>query len=114
MQAATLEELRSWPVGRPLAMVPPMQRITLRVILGAVLGLPSGPELERFERLVARVLAAGRMRYGLALVPLVPRRLVQNSRWMPFFRQLRAFDQALFPFINRQRGMSAADRGENV
>src|SRR5438309_12012114 len=45
MQAATLEEVRAWPVGRPLRMVEPMQRITLRVILRAVLGLPPGPEL---------------------------------------------------------------------
>jgi cytochrome P450 len=114
MQAATLEAVRSWPVGRPLAMVPPMQRITLRVILQAVLGLPSGPELEQLERLVARVLAAGRTRYGLALIPLVPRRLVQNSRWVPFFRQLRALDQVLFPFVERRRRTSVADRGQNV
>jgi cytochrome P450 len=114
MQAATLEAIQSWPVGRPVAMVPPMQRITLRVILRAVLGLPPGPELERFETLVARVLAAGRRRYYLALVPFVPPRLVQNSRWLPFFRQLRVFDQALFAFLKGRRQLPAGDRGENV
>jgi unspecific monooxygenase len=114
MQAATLEAAESWPVGRPLAMVPSMQRITLRVILQAVLGLPPGPELEQLERLVARVLAAGRGRYYLAMIPLVPSRLVQNSRWVPFFRQLRALDQVLFPFIERRRRTAPADRGQNV
>lgn len=114
MQAATLEAINSWPVGRPMAMVPPMRRITLRVILQAVLGLPPGPELERLEGLVERILAAGRMRYGLALVPLVPRRLVQNSRWVPFFRQLRDFDQAIFPFLGRRRQTSPGERGGNV
>jgi cytochrome P450 len=114
MQVATLESVRSWPVCRPVAMVPPMRRITLRVILQAVLGLPPGPELERIEGLVERILSAGRMRYGLALIPLVPRGFVQNSRWVPFFRQLRAFDQEIFPFLDRQRRKSVSDRGVNV
>jgi cytochrome P450 len=114
IQSATLKAVRAWPVGRPLEMVSPMRRITLRVILHAVLGLPPGPELEQFERLVERVLAAGRTRYGLALIPLVPRGLVQNSRWVPFFRQLRDLDTALFAFIDRRRRAPAAERGENV
>jgi cytochrome P450 len=29
MQAATLEAVRAWPVGRPLRLLEPMQRITL-------------------------------------------------------------------------------------
>jgi cytochrome P450 len=64
MQAVTLEVLRAWPLGRPIRMVEPMQRITLRVILQAVLGLPQGSQLEDLEGKVERLLALGRSRYG--------------------------------------------------
>ena len=43
MQAATLEAVRAWPVGRTLGMLEPMQQITLRVMLQAVLGLCRRP-----------------------------------------------------------------------
>ena len=53
MQAATLECIRSWPRDQPLPMLPEMKKITLRVILQAVLGLPPGPELSQEAALVA-------------------------------------------------------------
>ncbi len=114
MQAATLEAVRGWPVGRPVEALRAMRWITLRVILQAVLGLPPGPELEDFERRVARVLAAGSGRHALIFMPLVPRGFVRGSRWVPFFRQLRDLDTALFAFIDRLRRMPAADRGDTV
>ena len=43
MQAATLEAVQAWPIGQTLAMVEPMQQITLRVMLQAVLGLGPPP-----------------------------------------------------------------------
>src|SRR5262249_43862456 len=114
MQAATLEALRAWPVGRPVRMVEPMQRITLRVILQAVLGLPPGPQLEDIGGKGGRLPAFGRNRCGLALVPLVPGRLVRNSRWVPYFRQMRVMDEALFGLLADRRRLPAAARGENV
>lgn len=114
MQSATVDAVRAWPVGRPFEAVPTMRWITLRVILQAVLGLPPGRELETYEGLVERMLAQGRSRYGLTVMFLIPPRLVQNSRWVPFFRQLRDLDAALYPFIDRHRRMPAAERGESV
>jgi cytochrome P450 len=114
MRTATLEVLRAWPLGRPIRMVEPMQQITLRVILQAVLGLEPGPRLEELEGKVERLLALGRTRYGLALIPLVPRRLVRNSRWMPYFRQMRTLDEALFALLADRRRQPAAAQGENV
>lgn len=46
MQAATVEAAHAWPVGRTLGLLEPMQQITLRVILQAVLGRYPGPQLE--------------------------------------------------------------------
>ncbi len=114
MQAATLEAVRGWPIDRPFEAVPTMRWVTLRVILQAVLGLQPGQELERFEGLIERMLANGRSRYGLTVMFLIPPRLVQGSRWMPFFRQLRDLDAALYPLIDRVRKMPSAARGESV
>lgn len=114
MQAATLEAAKGWPLGRPVRMVEPMQWITLRVILQAVLGLAPGPRLADLEGKVGRMLALGRSRYGLVLLPLVPHRLLRNSRWVPYFRQMRALDEALFALIAERRREPAAARGESV
>jgi unspecific monooxygenase len=114
MQAATLEVMRAWPIGRPIRMVEPMQQITLRVILQAVLGLTPGPLLADLEGKVERMLAVGRSRYGLALLPLVPQRLLRNSRWAPYYRQMRALDETLFALLADRRRAPAATRGENV
>jgi cytochrome P450 len=114
MQAATLEAVRAWPLDRPVRMVEPMQQITLRVILQAVLGLEPGPQLADLEAKVERLLAFGRTRYGLALIPLVPRRFVRNSRWMPYFRQMRILDETLYTLLADRRRQPAAARGENI
>ncbi|MFL5340695.1 MAG: cytochrome P450 [Gemmataceae bacterium] len=113
MRAATRDEARAWERGRPVQMLPAMRRITLRVILQAVLGLPLGPELTDLEHKVERVLAAGRMsHYSIVVLPFVPSRLVANSRWVPFFRQLRQLDEALHAFIARSRKQPA--EGDSV
>ncbi len=57
MRAATLEAIRAWPVGRPIRMLEPMQQITLRVILQAVLGLEAGSPRDDREGKVQRLLA---------------------------------------------------------
>ena len=80
MQAATLEAVQAWPVGRTLAMLEPMQQITLRVMLQAVLGLTTTAELEEFVGKVQRVLALGRGRHGLVLVKILPVALLQRTR----------------------------------
>ena len=114
MQAATVDAVRAWPLGRPLAMLEPMQRITLRVMLQVVLGLEGDARLEDFAGKVRRVLELGRGRYGLILLKVLPIGLLQRSRWMSFFRRMHDLDEALFDFIEKRRRQPAADRGENV
>jgi unspecific monooxygenase len=114
MQAATLEAAQSWPVGRTLGMLGPMQQITLRVMLQAVLGLSPGPRLEDFAGKVRRVLELGRGRYGLILVKVLPVNLLQRTRWLPFHRRMHELDEALFALVEAQRQTPVADRGESV
>jgi cytochrome P450 len=114
MQAATLDVLRAWPIGRPIRMVEPMQQITLRVILQAVLGLPVGPPLLDLESKVQRLLAQSRRRYSLILVKVLPLGLLQKIRWLPYYRELHELDEALFALMEARRLQPAAARGENV
>lgn len=114
MQAATLDAVRAWPVGRTLAMIEPMQEITLRVMLQVVLGLESGEQLAEFAGRVRRVLELGRGRHGLILIKVLPVSLLQRTRWLPFYRRMHDLDEALFAFIEKRRREPAAERGENV
>jgi cytochrome P450 len=114
MQTATLEAVRSWPLDRPLRMLEPMQQITLRVILRAVLGLEVGAQRDTVEGQVQRMLAQGRSRYSLILVRFLPVRWMQQSRWLPFFRQLNALNDSLYSLIRSRRRQDPAARGENV
>ena len=48
MAEATAEQVESWPLGRPFALRPRMQAITLEVILRAVFGVRDGERMDRF------------------------------------------------------------------
>ena len=114
MWSATEQEAAAWPLGTPLRMVEPMRRITLRVISQAVLGLDPGPHLQDFERKVERVLALARTRHTLIWVKLVPSRLLAGAKWLPYFRQMRDLDDAIFNHVAALRGRPAGDRGRSV
>jgi cytochrome P450 len=50
-------EVESWPVGKPFAVKPRMQAITLEVILRAVIGVRDPVRLARLRKLLPRLLA---------------------------------------------------------
>lgn len=114
MQAATVEAVQAWPLGRTLGMVEPMQQITLRVMLQVVLGLESSAELADFAGKVRSVLELGRGRYGLILMKILPVALLQRTRWLPFYRRMHDLDEVLFAFIKKRRQEPVAERGENI
>jgi cytochrome P450 len=114
MQAATLETMQAWPRDRPIRMVEPMQWITLRVIVQAVLGLPPGPRQEEFHRKVAKLLATTRSRFSLILQQILPLNLLRRIPGMPYFHQLRQLDNALFALVAEGRREPPAARGDNV
>jgi cytochrome P450 len=114
MQAAAEQELRAWPTNTPIPMVEPMRRITLRVIAQAVLGLSPGASLDDFEQRVRRMLAFTRTRHTLIWVKLVPARLLNGARWLPYFRQMRALDDAIFNHVATMRSRPRDERGTSV
>jgi cytochrome P450 len=114
MRLETLEAVRTWPRDAPLAALPIMRRITLRVILRTALGLAPGPELDRFERKIETFLAKGRQRYALVLITIIPIDRLSGSRWAPLFRQLSDLDDDLFTLIAARRRGEHTPSGENV
>jgi cytochrome P450 len=114
MRLETLEAVRAWPVGAPFPTLPTMRRVTLRVILRTGLGLAPGPEMDRFERKIERVLSNGRQRYALVLMTIIPIHKFTGSRWVPLFRQLSDLDDDLFAFIAARRRGDHAPTGQNV
>ncbi len=103
MRLETIEAVRAWPIGKPLAALPTMRRITLRVILRTGLGLSPGAEMDDFERKIETLLANGRQRHALVLMRLFPIRRLSQSRWFPLFRQLNRLNDSLFAFIAARR-----------
>jgi cytochrome P450 len=114
MQAETLAAVAGWPVGKPLRMLEPMQQITLRVILRAVVGLADEGQRREIEGQVQRLLAQGRSRFSLILLKVLPIRLLQRSRWLPFYRQMHALNTSLYVLIAARRALPAQQRGESI
>jgi cytochrome P450 len=114
MRLETLKAVRAWPRGTPFAALPSLRRITLRVILRTGLGLAPGPEMDRFEYKMERVLSQGRQRYALVLMRIVPIERLSGSRWVPLFRQLSDLDDDLFALIKARRRGDQKPNGENV
>jgi cytochrome P450 len=114
MKAAVLEAIRAWPVGRPIRMLEPMQQITLRVILQAVMGLEAGISRDKIEGKIQRLLAQGRSRHTFILLKILPVTLLQKTRWLPFYRRLHDLNESLYSVIDAGRRQSVVARGENV
>ena len=114
MQTITLESVQTWSPGQTLAMLEPMQEITLKVMLQVVLGIKSPAQFSEFTGKVQRVLELGRGRHGLILIKILPIDLLQRTRWLPFFRRMHDLDVAIFAFIENCRQTALAERVESI
>jgi cytochrome P450 len=104
MREITEAEIRSWPIGRPFALRPRSQAITLEVILRAVFGIEEAGRLARVRDSLARLLEMGRDSKALAVIVLPPLRRTVGRRTWKRFRRLRAdVDSVIFDEIARRR-----------
>ncbi|HEX2016875.1 MAG TPA: cytochrome P450 [Solirubrobacteraceae bacterium] len=79
MRAIAQEELERWPVGKPVALWPRMQAITLEVIMRAVFGISDADRLGRLRQLLADMLNLTTAPWEmLKLVALGPKRIQAN------------------------------------
>ncbi len=111
MRTIAEEAVARFPVGRPFALHPHMQRITLDIILRTVLGVDEGEHLVALREALARVLdrtasAAG----SVGLAPPVRKSFLGLTPWDGFLRERKHADALIHQQIARRRAEAA--RGE--
>jgi cytochrome P450 family 135 len=91
-------EIARWPVGEPFSAHESMQRITLRVILRAVLGIEDAARGAELERLLPKLLNSPAL-----LWPFLQRDMGARSPWRRFVALRERVDAILFDEIARKR-----------
>ncbi len=103
------EEIDRWPVNSAFSAHESMQRITLRVILRAVLGVEDAGRRAEFERLLPKLLNSP------ALVwPFLARDLGPGSPWRRFAALRERVDTMLFEEIAHKRSDPALAEHEDI
>ena len=114
MRSCTDQEIDSWPVGRPFALLGSLQALTLRVILRAVFGYqPGAAEDELRDRLRAMVEPLSRPR-GLLMVSALLRGRGDRRAAREFEARKHAVDEILYAEIARRRGEADLAEREDV
>jgi cytochrome P450 family 135 len=104
MAAAAADEVARWPIGRPFALRPRMQAITLEVILRAVFGVRDGERMDLFR---ARIPRLGELSSPLDWLPFMQRDLRGLSPAARFRRAVAEVDELIYAEIADRRALGA-------
>jgi cytochrome P450 len=107
----TEREMETWPVGRPFALRPHTQRITLDVILTAVFGIRDPARLVVARRVVDEF---ARRSHAVLLFPVLRRRLGRFSPQARFERARNALDGLVFAEIAARRSEAGGSEQDDV
>jgi len=99
----TRAEIARWPAGKPFALRPSMQAITLDVIVRVVFGVEVAERRDELRRHIRTVTGLGRN--PLLLFATRDRRLGPHAPWARFIRARDALDAALTAEIRRRRAV---------
>jgi cytochrome P450 len=108
----TRREMESWPLGKPFAMRPHTQRITLAVIMRAVFGVHDERRLERFEALIDDF--ADRVGGPVNAFPIMRQDLGRFSPWGRFLRSRAALDEFIYEEIRLRRAEPGHEQRDDV
>ncbi|MEA2397636.1 MAG: cytochrome family [Thermoleophilaceae bacterium] len=111
MVEAAERELAGWPLGRPFALRPAMQRITLEVILRAVFGVREEARLARFRQLIPQFGASSN---AIVWVPALRRDLGRFSPWRRFLRRREELDALIYDEIRERRAGADSESRDDV
>jgi cytochrome P450 family 135 len=107
----TRAEIARWPLGKPFALRPAMQSITLEVILRVVFGVDDRARQDDLRRHIARLTRIGRNPF--VLFATRDRKLGPHSPWARFVRARDALRVALTDQIReRRRAPGLAQRSD--
>jgi cytochrome P450 len=113
MREAADRAIDAWPVGRPFALLPWMQSVTLEVIMHAVFGVKEVGRREELKRRVRAMVDPVGTRLGLVMMLLSGSRL-GATRIERFEERRRQMDELIYQEIARRRAMPDLDRREDV
>ena len=105
----TDEEIDRWPIGEPFSAHTSMQRITLRVILRAVLGIEDAARRAELEYLLPKLLNSPAL-----LWPVLQRDMGARSPWRRFVALRERVDAMLFEEIARKRSDPSLAEHEDI
>ncbi|MDP9385026.1 MAG: cytochrome P450 [Actinomycetota bacterium] len=108
MREIAAAEVDRWPAGEVFALLPSMQRITLRIILRTVFGMQEGARMDRLEGDLARLLGSS----NAMMTPALQRDFGGRGPWARFKRLCDEVDAQLFDEIARRRATGA--QGEDI
>jgi cytochrome P450 family 135 len=109
MAEATAREVERWPVGKPIALRPRMQAITLDVILRAVFGVRDDERMDLFRE---RIPPLGETTSVLNWLPFMDREIGGITPAARFRRALAAVDELIYAEIAERR--AAPDRNASL
>jgi len=105
----TEDEIDRWPLGEPFSAHTSMQRITLRVILRAVLGIEDATRRAELEHLLPKLLNSPAL-----LWPVLQRDMGAKSPWRRFVALRERVDTMLFEEIARKRSDPSLAEHEDI
>jgi len=108
----TRAEIARWPAGKPFALRPSMQSITLDVIVRVVFGVDESARRDELRRRIRTLSGLGRN--PLLLFATRDRRLGPLSPWARFLRARDALDAALLAQIRQRRAAPDLEQRSDV
>ena len=115
MRDAADREIDSWPVGRPFELLPPMQALTLDVILRAVFGVAEGPRYVDLHHALREMLQPISRPVGVFVLTMSLSRLRRGDTTVRRFEERRArVDELIFDEIARRREVPDLEEREDV
>lgn len=111
MREVAMQEMRSWPVGKPFKLHHYTHRIALGVILQCIFGVRGATRLERVEQLIDRFLGPANV---VMAMPALRRNLGPFSPWARFLRARNALDEFIFEEIEIHRRKVLDGDGSSV
>jgi cytochrome P450 family 135 len=111
IREVTRRDMESWPIGKPFALRPHTQRITLAVILRAVFGIVDEARVERATRLIDEF--SDRVTL-ITKFPNLRRDLGPFSPWRRFLRARAELDEFIYEEIELRRGEAGDEERDDV
>jgi cytochrome P450 len=112
MEAVTRAEVERWPLGRPFALRPRFQAVTLDVILRAIFGVDADDRRAQMHRAIERLLKVANGPF--VLVPTLARDFGRLSPGGVLARRRAAVDELVYAQIRDRRADPGASERDDV